>query len=125
MVVSSRDGLDEISIAAPTYVSHLKGGAIKNYEIAPEDAGLNRAPLGELRGGDAAENARLIEEILGGGGRGAKRDAVLLNAAAALLVAGQAKDLRDGARLAAEAIDSGRARLVLEKLRAQNGGSKP
>jgi len=114
-VVHSSDGLDEISLSAPTYVAEVGSGRIRSYSVAPEDFGLERAPLEALAGGDAATNAPIIRRILSGE-RGPRRDFVLVNAAAALVAAGLAGDFREGARLAAAAIDSGAARAKLDAL---------
>ena len=111
-VVYGEGSLDEISIVGKTQVSELKDGRVDTYTIAPEDFGLPRANLDDIRGGDAQENAGIILSVLKGE-PGARRDMVLLNAAAALLAAGRATDFPDGITQAAEAIDSGRA---LEKL---------
>jgi anthranilate phosphoribosyltransferase len=111
-VVYGEGSLDEISIAGKTQVSELKDGRVDTYTIEPEDFGLPRANLDDIRGGDAQENAGIILSVLKGE-PGARRDIVLLNAAAALLAAGRATDFPDGITQAAEAIDSGRA---LEKL---------
>jgi anthranilate phosphoribosyltransferase len=105
-------GLDEISPAGPTAVASLAGGVIRAFEIVPDDAGLPERDLASLRGGDAAENAEIVRAVLGGE-TGPRRDVVLLNAAAALVVSGRARDLREGARMAAEAIDGGRAARLL------------
>jgi len=113
-VVHGSDGLDELSIAGPSIVASLQDGQIAVFEAAPEDAGLSRAPLSAIKGGDARDNAAAIATLLKGES-GAFRDIVLLNAAAALIVAGKAGDLRDGARRAAAAIDSGAAAHVLER----------
>ncbi len=118
MVIHSADHLDEFSIAAPTQVLHLKDGDIREYSVSPEDAGLVRAPLSEVQGGDPAINAEIIQAVLCGRERGARRDIVLLNTAAVLVVAGRAGSFRDGAALAAAAIDDGRAATLLENLRA-------
>jgi anthranilate phosphoribosyltransferase len=109
-------GLDEIGIEGPTRVSAIEDGSIREMEIAPDDAGLPRRPADCLRGGEAAENARRILAVFDGA-RGGDRDAVVLNAAAALRIAGRTGDLRDGAAIAAEAIDSGGARRLVENLR--------
>jgi anthranilate synthase/phosphoribosyltransferase len=109
-------GLDEIGLEGPTRVSAVGGGAVREFEVRPEDAGLRTLPTAALGGGDAAENARRILAVLGGEA-GAERDAVILNAAAALVIGGVATDLRAGAAAAAEAIDGGRARKVVEELR--------
>ena len=119
-LVHGSDGTDEVSIAGPTWVAQLKDGEITEFEIAPEDAGLPRHPFEAVLGGDPAQNAAALRALLAGE-TGAYRDAVLLNAAAALLIAGKAADLREGAALAAEAIDSGKARAKLEALAARVG----
>lgn len=108
-LVHGGDGTDELSIAAPSQVVALEDGAIREFVIAPEDAGLARHPFEDLLGGEAAENARELRAVLAGGGRPAYRDAVLLNAAAALMVAGRVKDLAHGVTLARSAIASGAA----------------
>jgi anthranilate phosphoribosyltransferase len=108
-------GLDEIALEGPTHVA-VFDGELRSIEITPEDAGLSRAAREAIRGGDARENAAIAEAILRGE-RGPRRDVVLLNAAAALLVAGRAADLREGAARAAEAIDSGRVRQQLDRIR--------
>ena len=115
LVVSSRDGLDEVSLSAPTLVARLAAGRVTVETVRPEDAGLKRRPLKALKGGDAGRNAAIIRGILEGK-PGAPREAVLINASAALQAAGLAKGWRDGVRLAAESIDSGRALAVLEAL---------
>ncbi len=114
-VVYGSDGLDEISIAAPTKVVELKDGNIKDFEVYPEEAGLASQPLKEIVGEDAIYNARKIKELLKGN-HGAYRDIVLLNSAAALVVSGKAKDLKEGVALAAESIDSKKAAKVLERM---------
>ncbi|SFP26630.1 anthranilate phosphoribosyltransferase [Tranquillimonas alkanivorans] len=108
-IVHGSDGTDEISIAGPTAVAALEDGAVTMREIAPEDAGLPVHPFQSIIGGTPADNARAFRELLEGA-HGAYRDAVLLNAAAALVVAGRATDLREGAEMARDSIDSGRAR---------------
>ncbi|HEX3943645.1 MAG TPA: anthranilate phosphoribosyltransferase [Rhizomicrobium sp.] len=113
-IVHSDDGLDEISIAAPTQVAMLEDGRISRRTVTPEDAGLPRAPISAIAGGDARTNAAAIRALLAGE-RSAFRDIVALNAAAALLVAGRVADFREGAARAIEAIDSGRAREVLAR----------
>ena len=109
-------GLDEIALSGPTQVVALERGAIREFTIAPEDAGLERAPPEAIRGGEPAENAAALAAMLAGT-PGAYRDIVLLNAAAALIVAGRAVDLRSGAGIAARAIDSGAAAAVLGRLK--------
>ena len=108
-------GLDEIALSGETQVVALEDGRIRDFAVAPEDAGLDRAPPEAIRGGEPAENAAALQALLQGA-RGAYRDIVLLNAAAALVVAGRAADLRSGAATAAQAIDSGAASGVLARL---------
>jgi anthranilate phosphoribosyltransferase len=108
-------GLDEIALSGKTHVVALEDGRIREFTVAPEDAGLERAPPEAIRGGEPAENAAALQALLQGA-RGAYRDIVLLNAAAALVVAGRAADLRSGAATAARAIDSGAASGVLARL---------
>ena len=114
-VVHGSDGLDELTTTGVSLVAALDGGKISTFRISPKNAGLAEAKPEDLTGGDATENAAHIRAVLGGQ-QGAFRDIVLLNAAAALLVAGNAKTLREGVALAAQAIDSGKARGVLETL---------
>ena len=114
-VVHGHDGLDELSTTGPTAVASLDGGKITTFEVTPEDAGLQRVTLSELKGGDSAHNAQALRDLLGGA-PGPYRDIVLLNAAAALVVAGRAGTLREGVGLAEAAIGSGRAAAALEKL---------
>ena len=115
-VISSRDGLDEISIAAETAAADLREGVITSYTVTPEDAGLSVASLRAVAGGDAQQNARTARAILAGEEHGPRRDIVLLNAAAALVVDGKAEDLKEAAALAAETIDSGAAAKKLEQI---------
>ena len=112
-VVHGADGLDELSLSGPSYVSEYKNGKVTSFEITPEDAGLKTAPLSEIRGGDSSQNAKALKQVLQGH-KNAYRDITLLNCAAALLVAGKAKNLKEGAQIAADAIDSGAA---LDKLK--------
>jgi len=116
LVVSSRDGLDEISLGAPTEVAHLKAGRIKRYLIRPQALGFKPRPKVAYRGGDAKKNAWILLSVLSGKA-GPARDVALLNAAAALLAAGLARDLREGLELARDSVDSGRALAALEKLK--------
>lgn len=109
-------GLDEIALCGETQVVALQDGRLREFTIAPEDAGLERAPAEAIRGGEPAENAAALLALLEGA-PGAYRDIVLLNAAAALIVAGRATDLRQGAAQAARAIDSGAASGVLARLK--------
>jgi anthranilate phosphoribosyltransferase len=111
-VVHGMDTLDEITITGKTRVSELKDGKIKTYYVSPGNFGLKRAPLHAIKGGNAKENAAIILSVLGGE-RSPRRDVVLMNAAAALVCAGKAKNLKEGVKLAAGSIDSGKA---LEKL---------
>lgn len=115
MVVHGCDGLDEITIAGPTMVAEWDGEDVREYRIHPEQVGLRPAPLESLRGGDVRENARALRSVLSGE-PGPRRDVVLLNAAAALTVAGAAADLASGVILAARSIDSGTALAKLEAL---------
>jgi anthranilate phosphoribosyltransferase len=112
-VVHGADGLDEITTAGETHIAALDHGTVSTFTVRPEQFGLPRVPLEALAGGDAQQNARITSEILDGK-PGPQRDVVLLNAAAALVVAGAAADWHAGLQLAAEAIDSGAA---LDKLR--------
>ena len=114
-VVHGEPRLDEISISGETQVSHLKDGKVTTFRIRPEDAGLKAWPPEAIAGGDAQQNAEIVRSVLRGK-EGPQRDVVLLNAAAALLVAGLAPDLAEGVAKAAEAIDSGRAYEKLEAL---------
>lgn len=115
MVVHSLDGLDELSTAAPTKVAEVEGGQVKSYLLDPADYGLS-GEVGHYRGGNADDNAAIVLAVLSGE-RGGRRDIVLLNAAAALVVAGKAADIREGLALAAVSIDSGAAIGKLEALR--------
>lgn len=114
-VVHGSDGLDEITTAGTTSVAELKNGTVRTFEISPEDAGLARVKPEALKGGDATENAKALLDVLKGK-PGAFREVAILNAAAALIVAGQAKDLKEGAALAAKAISSGEAEGRLDRL---------
>jgi len=109
------DGLDELTTAGATTVAALDNGRVETFEILAADAGLPSARREDLRGGEPAHNARLMRNLLAGEG-GPLRDVVLLNSAAALLVAGRAQTLADGVELAARSIDSGAALRVLEDL---------
>lgn len=114
-VVHGSDGTDEITTTGPTQVAELKDGTVRRFEITPEQAGLPRSTLADLKGGSPAENAAAIMALFGGK-PGAFRDIVLLNAAAALIIAGKVGDLRQGVAAAAQAIDSGQAMATLSKL---------
>ncbi|WP_314001046.1 anthranilate phosphoribosyltransferase [uncultured Paenibacillus sp.] len=121
LVVSSHDGLDEISISDATQISELKDGEVHTFDIAPEDLGLARRSLGEVAGGDAAENAAIIRRVFRGEEKGAYRDIVLANAGACIYVGGLADSLPEGVRAAAETIDSGAAGGKLEALIRRTG----
>jgi anthranilate phosphoribosyltransferase len=108
-------GLDELTTAGVTTVAEFKDGKVTTFEVTPEEAGLARVPLDALKGGEPAHNAALMRDLLGGA-RGPLRDVVLINSAAALIVAGRAEDLRAGVAMAARALDSGAARQVLDRL---------
>ena len=107
-VVHGHGGLDEISPAGPTRVAEVRGGRVRETEVTPEELGVARGELEELRGGDADHNARLLLDVLRGA-KGARRSAVLLNAGAAIAAAEVCETLREGVRLAEQAIDSGAA----------------
>jgi anthranilate phosphoribosyltransferase len=113
IVFHSEDGMDELSLSAPSHVIEIDG-ARREYQLDVSDLGLKKAPLVEVRGGGPEENARIAREVLGGA-KGPRRDVVLLNASAALRAAGIARDWKDGLGIAAEAIDSGRAGDVLQR----------
>jgi anthranilate phosphoribosyltransferase len=115
MVVHGRDGLDELTTTDITYAVTLEDGAITQTEVVPEDAGLKRSSLEALRGGGAAENAQALTALLKGE-KNAYRDIVMLNAAAALMVAGRANDIMAGAVLAQQLLDNGAARDKLDQL---------
>jgi len=115
LVVSSLDGMDEISISAPTKAIYYDGMRIRDMEIRPDSFGMV-GKKEDLIGGDAKENAKITRGILSGEIKGSKRDAVLLNAAAALFVDGKANSIEEGIKLAAEVIDSGKAIAHLEKI---------
>ena len=117
-VVHGLDGLDELSLAAPTKITELREGWIRTWTLQVEDLGLTRCNPADLRGGDAERNARILESVLAGE-EGPMRDATLLNAAAAIVVAGQATDLREGLEVARTSIDSGAAARALERLRTR------
>ena len=114
-IVHGRDGLDEVSISTATQAAVLDAGIVTTREITPEDAGLPRWPLADITGGDAAHNAAAMKRLFDGEA-GAYRDIVLLNASAALMVAGRAKDVKEGAGLAAQALDAGAAKARLNAL---------
>jgi anthranilate phosphoribosyltransferase len=114
-VVHGADGLDEISTTGHTKVSECRDGAVHTFYLHPSDVGIAKAPAEALRGGDASENAAIIERVLGGEA-GPARDVVLLNAGAALLVAGRADSVEAGIAQAAACIDRGAARATLDRM---------
>lgn len=114
-VVHGADGLDELSTTGVSKVAEIRDGAMTTFEVSPEDAGLPQARLEDLRGGTPEENAAAIRALLAGD-KGPYRDVVLFNAAAALIVSDKADSLRDGVAMAAETIDSGKAKAALQKL---------
>lgn len=115
MVVHGLDGLDEITITGPSRIAEVRDGTVHSSEITPEEFGISRGSLDDIAGGDAADNAAIIREILGGK-RSARRDVVVLNAAAALVVAGKADHLARAVPLAEQSIDSGAAANKLSAL---------
>ena len=115
LVVHGSDGMDELTLTGPSRVSEWDGSEIRTYDVTPEDAGLERADADALKGGEPPENADITRAILAGE-NGPKRDIVLLNAAAALIAANKAENLREGVQQAASAIDSGEAARVLSHL---------
>jgi anthranilate phosphoribosyltransferase len=116
LIVHGEDGLDEITTAAKTFISEMDKGRIKNYQISPEEFSIKRAYPEELSGGSAAFNAKIILELLNGK-QGAKRDIVILNAAAAIYTADKVKSIKEGVDLAKRAIDSREALRKLELLK--------
>ena len=115
MVVYGKDKLDEISMSAPTKICEIRDGWFKSYVIKPENFGFERCTKEDLKGGTPEENAEITRNILKGE-KGHKRNAVLMNAGAALYIGGKAQSLKEGINLAAEIIDSGKALETLEKL---------
>ncbi len=116
LVVSSKDGMDEISICDVTYATQLKEGRSEDIMIDPAQLGLQIAPKEAIIGGDAKENAKITQGILSGEVQGAKRDIVLINAAAALMVDGKARDFQDGLEMARDVIDSSKAKTHLNQI---------
>jgi anthranilate phosphoribosyltransferase len=115
LVVHGHDGLDEVTITTSTGIAEVREGTVRSYEVTPEEFNFERATMSEISGGDAAENARIIRDVLKGT-PSARRDIVLLNAAAALVAASRANHLAEALPLAAASIDSGRAATKLEAL---------
>lgn len=116
IVVSSAEGMDEISLSSVTYAAHLKDGAVREFEIDPEEYGIKKAPLQAIVGGDAKENAQILYNIFDSSATEAQRDIVLLNAAAALMVDGKASDIQEGLEISREIIAKGKARLKLKQI---------
>jgi anthranilate phosphoribosyltransferase len=114
-VVHGADSLDEISNTGESRVSEVREGMARTFTVRPEDFGMERASINDLRGGDREENARIIRAVLDGE-TGPKRDIVLMNAAAALVVGAKARDLKEGVAIAAQSIDSRKARAKLDDL---------
>jgi anthranilate phosphoribosyltransferase len=114
-VVHGADGLDEISNTGESQISEVHQGVVRSFRVGPEDFGLPRATIGDLQGGDRGENAQIIRLVLGGES-GPRRDIVLMNAAAALVAGGKARDLKEGVGLASQSIDSGAAASKLAAL---------
>jgi anthranilate phosphoribosyltransferase len=123
-VVHGSDGLDEMTTTGASHVAEIRNGEIRVFDVTPEEAGLKRANPATLKGADAATNAQALRGVLDGA-PGAYRDIVLLNAAAALVVADKATDLKQGVALAAESIASGKARAALERLVAITNEAVP
>lgn len=115
-VMSGVDNMDEFTVTGETIVSEIDHGKVTTYKVTPEQFGLKRGKLEDLRGGDGAENAKITLSILSGEEKGAKRDIVLLNAGATLYIAGMADSIQAGIAMAAESIDSGKGKKVLDKL---------
>ena len=116
MVAHGMDGLDEISIGAVSRISELKNGEVTTYELDPQAYGIKRADLDEISGGNAQENAFITKSLLSGRTTGPKRDILLLNAAASLMVDDKARDMKEGLEMAADAIDSGKAEAKLNQI---------
>lgn len=116
MFVHGMDGLDEISLLGVTRINELRDGQVRTYEIRPEDFGMTRCTLDDIKTGTPEENAAVIKGVFGGSITGPRKDAVILNSAGALIVGGKAGNFEEGIRLAAEIIESGRARHKLEEL---------
>ena len=123
-VVHGADGVDEISTAGYTKISECRGGSVNTFYLHPADVGLSKAPAAALKGGDARENARIVEGVLAGEA-GPARDVVLLNAGAALFIAGASESVKEGIRRAAAAIDRGDGRRTLERLVSMSRAEAP
>ncbi len=116
LVVSSKEGMDEIGISDITYASQLKEGRVHEFEIDPEIYGIKRMPLEAIQGGDARENAQILRNIFDANATNAQRDIVLINAAASLMVDGMARDIQDGLEIAREAIANARPKKKLRQI---------
>ncbi len=123
-VVHGSDGLDEMTTTGPSYVAEIRDGKVRLFEVTPREAGLSRSSPANLKGADAATNATALRAVLDGEG-GAYRDIVLLNSAAALVIADKAADLKAGVAMAAESIASGRANAALDRLVAITNEPQP
>ena len=116
MVVSSKEGMDEIGVSDVSYASYLKGGVVREFEIDPEEYGIKRMPLKAILGGNAAQNAQILQNIFESKATEAQRDIVLINTAAALMVDGLALDMQEGFEMAREAIANSRAKKKLRQI---------
>lgn len=116
MVVSSHEGMDEISISDITYASQLKDGIVHEFEIDPQEYGIKRVPLSAIIGGDADQNANILHDIFNNKATDAQRDIVLINTACALMVDGKVRDIQDGLEMAIEAIKTQKAKAHLAKI---------
>ena len=116
MVVSSKEGMDEISISDITYASQLRDGVIHEFEIDPQEYGIKKMPLQAIMGGDAKENAFILRNIFDNCATDAQRDIVLINTAASLMVDGLARDMQDGLEMAREALANARAKKKLKQI---------
>jgi len=116
LVVSSAEGMDEISISDVTYASQLRDGIVHEFVIDPSEYGIKKMPLKAIMGGDAKENAQILHNIFNSNATDAQRDIVLINAAASLMVDGVARDMQDGFAMAREAIAKGSAREKLKEI---------
>src|SRR5437763_6626536 len=125
LIVSAEDGLDELSVSAPTRVVELREGRIDSFSVTPEEMGLERAPGDSLAQGDPGENAALTRAVVGGRAEGVERSLVLLNAGAALYVGGAAGSIQAGVRQAGDALDSGAAADLLERYVARTQALAP
>ena len=116
LVVSSKEGMDEISISDITYATHLKDGVTREFEINPQEYGIKKAPLQAIIGGDAKDNAKILHDIFDSKASDAQRDIVLINTAAALMVDDKVRDMQDGLDMAKQTISSGKAKTKLKQI---------